>query len=280
MAGQPPSHPWCPWLGAESAARTLLRQPDRALRRRLGHRAGGHVAQAASGIACNWPNRSLKSAAADKMSGKRGKPQPRSVSTVDLLANDYPHAILAGHAAPCLSLYQPTHRRHPEKLQDPIRFGNLVRQLTQSLHKKYPQRDAAPLLAPLQALANDSRFWNRTLDGLAVLVAPDFFRVYRLQRPVAELAVVADSFHTKPLLRIMQSADRYQVLALNRREARLFEGNRDGVDEIELAPEVPRTLDDALERDIERERATRTHGPITAGTKGRHGASDVKQDGI
>lgn len=199
---------------------------------------------------------------------------------MDMLANDYPHAILAGHAAPCLSLYQPTHRRHPEKLQDPIRFGNLVRQLTQSLHKKYPQRDAAPLLAPLQALANDSRFWNRTLDGLAVLVAPDFFRVYRLQRPVAELAVVADSFHTKPLLRIMQSADRYQVLALNRREARLFEGNRDGVDEIELAPEVPRTLDDALERDIERERATRTHGPITAGTMGRHGASDVKQDGI
>jgi len=40
------------------------------------------------------------------------------------------------------------------------------------------------------------------------------FRVYRLQRPVPELAIVADSFHTKPLLRILQSADRYQVLAL------------------------------------------------------------------
>lgn len=199
---------------------------------------------------------------------------------MDLLANDYPDVILADRAGPCLSLYQPTHRRHPENLQDPIRFGNLVKQLAQSLQKKYPQRDVAPLLAPLHALAKDSRFWNQSLDGLAVLVAPDFLRVYRLQRPVAELAVVADSFHTKPLLRIVQSADRYQVLGLNRHEVRLFEGNRDSVDEIELAPEVPSTLADALDRDIERERAIRTHGPVKHQTMGRHGASDVKQDAI
>lgn len=199
---------------------------------------------------------------------------------MDLLANDYPEVILADRAGPCLSLYQPTHRRHPENLQDPIRFGNLVKQLSQSLQKKYPQRDVAPLLAPLHALAKDSRFWNQSLDGLAVLAAPDFFRVYRLQRSVVELAIVADSFHTKPLLRIVQSADRYQVLGLNRHEVRLFEGNRDRLDEIALAPQVPRTLDEVLDRDVERDRATRTHGPIKHGTMGRHGASDVKQDGI
>ncbi|MEO5811128.1 MAG: hypothetical protein ABIU96_14605 [Rhodanobacter sp.] len=199
---------------------------------------------------------------------------------MDLLANDYPDVILAEHGAPCLSLYQPTHRQHPENLQDPIRFGNLVKQLSQSLLKKYSQRDVEPLLAPLHALAADTRFWNQTLDGLAVLVAPNFFRVYRLQRPVAELAVVADSFHTKPLLRIVQSADRYQVLGLSRHGVRLFEGNRDSLDEIELAPEVPRTIDDALDRDVEREPAIRTYGPIKPNTMGRHGASDVKQDAI
>jgi peptide subunit release factor 1 (eRF1) len=199
---------------------------------------------------------------------------------MDLLANDYPDVILAARAAPCLTLYQPTHRQHPGNLQDPIRFGNLVKQLSQSLQKKYPQRDIDTLLAPLHALAGDSKFWNHTLDGLAVLVATDFFRAYRLQRPVAELAVVADSFHTKPLLRMMQSADRYQVLGINRHEARLFEGNRDRLDEIELAPDVPRTLADVLDRNAERERATRTHGPIKPQTMGRHGASDVKQDAI
>jgi len=73
---------------------------------------------------------------------------------------------------------------------------------------------------------------------LAVLAAPGLFRVYRLQRPVPELVVVADSFHTKPLMRILQSADRYQVLGLNRQEIKLFEGNRDALDEIELAQGV------------------------------------------
>lgn len=199
---------------------------------------------------------------------------------MDLLANDYPDVIVAARAAPCLSLYQPTHRQHPENAQDPIRFGNLVKQLAQSLEQKYPRCEAASLLAPLHALRHDMQFWKRSLDGLAVLVAPDFLRVYRLQRTVSALAVVADRFHTKPLMRIAQSADRYQVLGLNRSTARLFEGNRDRLDEIELAPEVPRTLAEAMDRDVERDRAIRTFGPIRAAAMGRHGASDVKQDGI
>lgn len=200
---------------------------------------------------------------------------------MDRLANDYPEVILAQHDAPCLSLYQPTHRTHPDNVQDPIRFRNLVKTLTQSLQQRYPDREIEPLLKPLHAMSGDVDFWNHAFDGLAVLAAPDFFRAYKLQRPVPELAVVADSFHAKPLMRIMQSADRYQVLGLNRREARLFEGNRDHLDEIDLAPEVPRTLDAALDRDPEREPAIRTFGPIRGErTMGRHGASDVKQDGI
>ena len=199
---------------------------------------------------------------------------------MDLLASDYSQMILAEREAPCLSLYQPTHRHYPESRQDPIRFGNLVKQLTQSLRQKYPGREIESLVAPLHALAGDPRFWQRNLDGLAALVAPGFCRVYRLQRPVAELAVVADSFHTKPLLRVLQSADRFQVLGVNRHEVRLFEGNRDRLDEIGLAAEVPRTLDAALDCEIERDRATRAYGSVKPGAMGRHGASDVKQGGI
>ena len=45
------------------------------------------------------------------------------------LSNDYPARILGTHEAPCLSLYQPTHRQFPDRQQDPIRFRNLVKQL-------------------------------------------------------------------------------------------------------------------------------------------------------
>jgi hypothetical protein len=165
---------------------------------------------------------------------------------MDSLELDFAAGLLDGRQPPCLSLYQPTHRRHPENQQDPIRFRNLVKVLRESLLKRYPKQDAGPLLDPFAALADDRDFWNHTADGLAVLAGSGLFRVYRLQRSVRELVVVADTFHTKPLLRILQSVDRYQILGLSRQGIRLFEGNRDRLDEIEPAAGIPRTRVEAL----------------------------------
>ena len=155
---------------------------------------------------------------------------------MDLLSHDHVAGLVGSHQPPCLSLYQPTHRAYPQNQQDPIRFRNLLKSLEQSLRQKYSTRKIKPLLKPFQGVAEDQNFWNHTLDGLAVLRSEALFGVFRLQRSVPEVAVVADSFHIKPLIRIVQSADRYQVLALNRREVKLFEGNRDALDEIEPAP--------------------------------------------
>lgn len=194
------------------------------------------------------------------------------------LTHDYPAVLLAEREAPCLSLYQPTHRQHPDNVQDPLRFRNLVKQLAASLRKQYPARDIPSLLRPFDALAEDREFWNHTGDGLAVLGAPDFFRVYRLQRPVAELTVVADSFHAKPLMRIAQSADRYQILGLNRHAFKVFEGNRDALVELPPIGGVAQTADEWLgkARDA-REGAHRAYGPDGSAAVTRHG-TDVKQD--
>jgi hypothetical protein len=195
------------------------------------------------------------------------------------LINDYAAGLLGSHEPPCLSLYQPTHRRHPDNQQDPIRFRNLLKSMEQSLRQKYTSRQAQPLLEPFQALADDNEFWNHTLDGLAALGAAGLFRVYRLQRTVPELAVVADSFHTKPLMRILQSADRYQVLGLNRREIKLYDGNRDVLDEIELAQGVPRTITDALGEQLTEPHLTvASYGTGAGGTPMRHGHGSKKDE--
>lgn len=199
---------------------------------------------------------------------------------MDALERDFSTVLLAAHEPPCLSLYQPTHRLHPDNQQDAIRFRNLVKVLEVSLRRTYPTRDSGPLLAPFHTLAGDRDFWNHTLDGLAVLATSDLFKVYRLQRPVAELAIVADTFHIKPLLRILQSSDRYQILGLNRHAMRLFEGNRDALDEVELAPGVPATIADVTGTDAaDRERANRVYGPASPGGTTRHG-TDVMQDAL
>jgi hypothetical protein len=193
--------------------------------------------------------------------------------------NIYSAELFKANEPPCLSLYQPTHRRHPENQQDPIRFRNSIKTLEQSLRRKYPAREIQPLLQPFNQLADDQDFWNRTLDGLAVLSATGIFRVYRLQRPVPEIVVVADSFHTKPLLRIFQSADRYQVLALSRREIKLFEGNRDALDAVELAPGVPQTIVEALGAELtEPHQTVASYGTGAGGTPMRHGHGSRKDE--
>jgi hypothetical protein len=159
-------------------------------------------------------------------------------------------AFLEDHTSPCLSLYQPTHRRHPENAQDPIRYKNLLKVLEESLLGQHSTKNANALLDPFRKLATDRDFWNHTCAGLAVLGTAGLFRVFKLQRPVPELAVVADSFHIKPLLRILQSADRYQVLSVNRREIKLFEGNRDNLNEVDLDPRIPRTITEALGEEL------------------------------
>ena len=195
--------------------------------------------------------------------------------------SDYPAVVFASQEPPCLSLYQKTHRRHPENQQDPIRFRNLVKKLEESLAKKYPKREVAPLLQPFHDLAEDHRFWNHTLDGLAFLSAPGMFKLYKLQGEVKDIAVVSDSFYTKPLVRIFQSHERYQVLGLTRNEIGLFEGTKDSLDKISLAEGVPRTMVEALG-----ERVTPPHQTVASygGTRGpamHHGHGAKKdEDGV
>lgn len=154
--------------------------------------------------------------------------------------------LLAQREAPCLSLYQPTHRSFPERQQDPIRFRHLVRQLEDSLKQQGWGDQTESLLRPFLALMEDGEFWNHNLDGLAVFGCRGYFQFFRLQRRVPELAVANDRMHVKPLVRIAQSADRYQILCLSRDSVRLLGGNRDALDEIPLHENVPRTLADAL----------------------------------
>lgn len=197
-----------------------------------------------------------------------------------LLTRDF-SAALVGARPPCLSLYQPTHRHHPANQQDPIRFRNLVKELAQSLQHKYAAAEIAKLLEPFDALADDMEFWNHTLDGLVVFAAAGLFKVFKTQRPVIELVVAADSFHTKPLWRLLQTTDSYQVLGLNQHTIRLFEGNRDAIDEIDLVPSIPHTITAALGDELTEPRKTvSSYGGAGPGSTPMHHGHGGKSDEV
>lgn len=188
------------------------------------------------------------------------------------ITRDQVTKFLAEQQPPCISLYLPTHRRHPENQQDPIRFKNLLQTLEKTLFKTFPERKMEEALTKLQALSHDVQFWNHRTDGLAILCSCENFQIFDLQRPVEELLVVTDSFHLKPLLRELQAVDRFQLLALNRHEAKLYEGNRYALDEVELT-NVASTIEEALGEELTEQHLTVASYGAGAAREGNRGAT-------
>ena len=193
------------------------------------------------------------------------------------------HPTLAGlpasPGAPCLSLYQATRLGHPERQQNPIRFRNLLKQMEASLTNVDRVAGLDGTLKAFHELARDEAFWRRPPAGLAVFGAPDYFRVVRLRHPVPDRAIVADSFHVKPLLRHTQAVDRYQILGLSLDSVRLFDATGDAAEEIEPAAGVPRTMTDALGGELTEPHLTvAAYGKGVAGPAMRHGHGSRKDE--
>jgi hypothetical protein len=190
--------------------------------------------------------------------------------------------ITANESSPSISLYMPTHRSHPDNLQDPINFKNLLKQVESSLAQKYSQAEITEYLAPLEKLIGDTNVWNHTLDSIAILRSPEYLKILNLPIAVNELVVVADSFHTKPLRKFLQSQDRFHVLGLSLNKIQLFEGNRHSLTEIPLLSDIPKTLPEALGQDLTPQHSTVASygGAATVGAVDMHHGDGGRKDQI
>jgi hypothetical protein len=149
----------------------------------------------------------------------------------------------------CVSLYLPTHRAGRDIQQDPIRLKNLLRNAEERLLAGgLRTAEARSLLAPAQALLQDEMFWRHQSDGLAIFLSPTEFHSYRLPLKFPEIRVVTDRFHIKPLLPLVQSGQRFFVLALSQNQVRLLDCTQHHVDEVDLE-NVPTSLAEALKYD-------------------------------
>lgn len=200
---------------------------------------------------------------------------------MNLLTSDMMPELLSVNAGTCISLYMPTHRTHPDNLQDPILFKNLVKKLEQSLLLQYSASEATLLLQPFVALANNEEFWRHTLDGLAVLGTAGTFKTIGLPVFTEELTVVADSFHTKPLRKYLQSVERYNVLGLSLQDYHIYEGNRHSLTELELAPGIPKNIKEALGDELTDKHSTvASYGGVGGGSSNMHHGHGGKADEV
>lgn len=187
--------------------------------------------------------------------------------------------LLLPHNPPCISLCMPTHRGFPGNRQDPIRLNNLIVEARRLANHNGSRGSSATLFEPLEALLDPS-FWRHPMDGLAVFRAPDFMETYWLPMPIRELAMVSDTFHIKPLIRFLQTAQRFFLVVLSRKEPALYEGTQFSLSRI-VIPKLGELPKEALEP--ERPQPSRTY-KTAIGSRGstlisRTDSSEAEEEG-
>ena len=193
----------------------------------------------------------------------------------------YVSSLLASTERPCVSVYLPTRRPNGSgngsltDQQNHAQFRSLADRAEAALVQSHPGPVARIISDKLHRLRDDADFWGAALDGVVVLASPERFDTFTLPRTVPEFVGVGLSFHVKPLLRFVQSAEPFHVLGLSRDRVALFHGNRYELHAMTVAG-IPLTLTDALGTELdEPHRGVHTGGPASVARTGGggHGAT-------
>lgn len=171
------------------------------------------------------------------------------MKTVAHILTEFNPAMYSEAKAPLVSLYMETHRNTLEIPQDKLRFKNLLSQAETLLKQSYQRKDYESLLAKLDNLLTnpDEKLWRCAKEGLAVLASNDEVYVYYLDYSVKELAVVADSYHIKPLIRNFQYGSHYYLLELSADAFELYYGDFKTFEKVTLPPGVFNRLDELFD---------------------------------
>lgn len=149
-----------------------------------------------------------------------------------------------------ISIYMPTERKGADTQQGPIRLKNLVGQAQAELAELGERTpDIEALLAPAQALVNNSEFWQYQSDGLALLLSADRMATYRVPLAFQETVIVNDRFSIKPLLPLVIGEGTFYLLSLRQGGVRLLRGSRFELAEVALGEEIPTSLAEVLQYD-------------------------------
>jgi Bacterial archaeo-eukaryotic release factor family 3 len=170
---------------------------------------------------------------------------------MDTLSREELRYLVQIRRHPCLSIFLPTHRSGRETEEDRIRLKTLLRDAEAHLAKMgVPKRTTREVLSPARPLPGGREFWRYQSDGLALFLAPGYFRYFRVPLPLQERVAAADRFDITPLLPLWTLEDRFHLLALSRNHVRLFEGTRFSVNEIDTNS-IPKSFNEAIETRVD-----------------------------
>ncbi len=173
---------------------------------------------------------------------------------MDTLTREELRYMVQARSQPCVSVFLPTHRAGREIEADRILLKSLIRDVEARLAATGLKRGRArEILAPAKSLTEGREFWRYQSDGLAVFLAPGYFRYFRVALSLQVFVIVADRFDITPLLPLWTLEDRFRLLALSRNHARLFEGTRFAINEVDTNS-IPKSFSEAIASQVDQSR--------------------------
>ncbi len=136
----------------------------------------------------------------------------------------------------CVSIFIPTHRAGEEVTsgKDALLYKNQLQKVKGILLERGMQETKVrEYLEPAYKLHEDSGFWRKQLEGLAVFIGEGHFSYHRVPVSFDEFCSVTTSFNLLPLVPLFSDDGLYYVLAISRDKVRLLEATRHYINEID-----------------------------------------------
>ena len=194
--------------------------------------------------------------------------------------------LMSNTEQPCISMYLPLAVGN-ESVQAKITLKDLVREAEVKLLETMRRPAVEELLAPMETFLFESRNWEKRGSGLAVFLAPGFFRHVLAPIEFSKRLMIGETFYVKPMLQLLNNPGEFYVLDLDLGKTRAFYGTEFTLQEIELQG-TPLSLEEAMQYDdpenhLQFHTSTPSHGGEgrrAAQFHGHGGTTDYEKNNI
>jgi hypothetical protein len=178
----------------------------------------------------------------------------------------------------CVSIYVSTHRAGQVE-KDRIELKNAIKEAHNKLETiGYSSKEADDFLSQASDLTENQDFLNSQSDTLAIFITKDNFQYFNLPIQTENYTFVGNEHYVLPLLKELNSKERFFILALSQNEVRFFEGRSTGIYPVIIEDLVPADRAEALKYYDSPEAKLQHHAGSNGGSvfHGQGGGKDVE----
>lgn len=176
----------------------------------------------------------------------------------------------------CISIFIPTHKSGEETLtgKDAKKLKNQIKNIRHTLEKRdWDGLKIKKFLKPATDLLNDSTFWRYNAEGIAIYLATDYQRIYRVPISFEAQHYISNEFYINPLLPLFTDDGSFYIISLGLKGIKLYEGTKHSISQLDVEELVPSRLEDTVGYDWEQSMIQfRTQKGSTVGKRGGEGA--------